>query len=47
MPLLRPLVAEPSDLARATLIVAVYDADVLSSDDLLGTARATSECGDG
>ena len=36
-PMLRPLVADPLDLARTTLIVAVYDADVLSEDDLLGT----------
>ena len=28
---------EPSELASITLIVAVYDADVLSKDDLLGT----------
>uniref|UniRef100_A0A7S2CZ95 Inositol polyphosphate-related phosphatase domain-containing protein n=1 Tax=Haptolina brevifila TaxID=156173 RepID=A0A7S2CZ95_9EUKA len=37
-PLLRPMVHDVAELSRATLIVAVYDADVLSKDDLLGVA---------
>lgn len=36
LPLLRPRVNDAADLARVTVIVAVYDSDMLSQDDLLG-----------
>jgi len=36
LPLLRVLVSSPAELARVTMIVAVYDHDDLSSDDYLG-----------
>jgi hypothetical protein len=39
IPLLRPLVNDASALERVTLIIAVYDADVLTRDDLLGVVR--------
>jgi endonuclease/exonuclease/phosphatase family metal-dependent hydrolase len=38
IPLLRPRLADPANLPACTLIIAVYDKDVVSTDDLLGVA---------